>query len=298
MCCCIAATLISGGGYAEDDVPQVECSAPWLADDSGRNNVERRSLYEQFQRDVRVANTQLPRMHSCIIPLKKLPNIKPYVLVDVRKAEDFAAYAMPGAINIDVNAISTRRFLKNQALVLMDYGYRYDELTYMCDDLRFDGFESVYIVKDGIAAWLRQTYDTDQQLPLGGAGLPVISAKAFIVAPGKNRWVIMDFSGSESHQQENLVQVDASLDDSKIQKRVASEIASFTKANKTQPNILLVDKNAELVKRWESLVPKSVYMHAYILRGGIHAYEAYVDKYVAMLKQKQRMSERRSPGCG
>ncbi len=284
--------------FASSDGNEVGCVAPWLGSGNGVEVIERRSFYQQFEREVRVAETQLSRLHECIMPFEKIAGIQPRVLVDVRRTQDFSSYSIPSSINMDANAISTREFLKKQALVLIDYSYRFDALTYLCENLKFDGFQSVYIVKGGISAWLGdQNKGNNQRLPQR-LGLTSISAKDFLVAPRKNRWIIVDLTVMDVPESKYVIKLNTDESDQVIEGIVSAKVKSFIKEGGDQPNLLLVDMAGENDDRWRAVIPSGLQPYAYVLQGGMQAYESYVDSHVAMLKQKQRMSQRNTSGCG
>jgi rhodanese-related sulfurtransferase len=105
------------------------------------------------------------------------PSDPPLTFVDIRPAQDFARVHIPGSLNIPLFAVKAKPFLRGRRVVLVDQGHGRTELEQECAVLRGRGFESVAILRGGLAAWVRQ----------GGAltGSPAAVGRLALIAPGE-----------------------------------------------------------------------------------------------------------------
>jgi rhodanese-related sulfurtransferase len=76
------------------------------------------------------------------------------VLVDVRSLEAFERVRIPGSLNIPLQFIRTKPFLKPAPVVLVNQGFGLQALAGECRRLRSAGY-SVSILSGGLCAWHR-----------------------------------------------------------------------------------------------------------------------------------------------
>ena len=82
--------------------------------------------------------------------LQQLKEKQHIVLVDVRDANDFEKFRIPGSLNIPFFALKTKTFLKKKSLVMINEGFSYSRLEQGCLRLRNAGFASVSILDGGL----------------------------------------------------------------------------------------------------------------------------------------------------
>jgi rhodanese-related sulfurtransferase len=74
-----------------------------------------------------------------------------YRLLDLRTAEDYAAYHIPTAENVPLTGLADYPLLRNEKLVLYSEGGIHSAQAWML--LRAQGYEAVYMVLGGLDAW-------------------------------------------------------------------------------------------------------------------------------------------------
>lgn len=74
-----------------------------------------------------------------------------YRLLDLRTAEEFAAYHIPTAENVPLTGLADHPLLRNEKIVLYSEGGIHSAQAWML--LRAQGYEAVYMVLGGLDAW-------------------------------------------------------------------------------------------------------------------------------------------------
>jgi rhodanese-related sulfurtransferase len=74
-----------------------------------------------------------------------------YRLLDLRTAEEYAAYHIPTAENVPLTALADYPLLRNEKIVLYSEGGIHSAQAWML--LRAQGYEAVYMVLGGLDAW-------------------------------------------------------------------------------------------------------------------------------------------------
>lgn len=98
----------------------------------------------------------LEHRESCLVPVKTVLRQQEQgkaVLVDVRDAESFSRYRIPGSLNIPLHAVKTKAFLRSESIVLVDQGHVSAALEAGCSELKRAGFSSVAVLRGGLRAW-------------------------------------------------------------------------------------------------------------------------------------------------
>lgn len=79
-------------------------------------------------------------------------------LIDIRNQHTFASGHIEGAINIPAEALKIRSFPQNRMLVLADDSLGLRSARETADALTAKGYEKVYLLEGGIAAWKLEGY--------------------------------------------------------------------------------------------------------------------------------------------
>jgi len=76
-----------------------------------------------------------------------------HTLVDVRPASLFAAYHIPGSINVEPFALKTNPFFRRKEVVLVAETLSLCRLLQIRENLKTHGFAQVRILRGGVTAW-------------------------------------------------------------------------------------------------------------------------------------------------
>jgi len=74
-----------------------------------------------------------------------------YRLIDLRSAQEYAAYHIPSAENVPLTGLADHALLRNEKIVLYSEGGIHSAQAWML--LRARGYEAVYMVLGGLDAW-------------------------------------------------------------------------------------------------------------------------------------------------
>jgi rhodanese-related sulfurtransferase len=87
-----------------------------------------------------------------ILPKIVMGNKHQYVLIDIRNSSEYKSVHILGSINLPINSIVKKKYLKSKNLILINRGYSSDTLVKRCAKLKKQGFR-VSILKGGINFW-------------------------------------------------------------------------------------------------------------------------------------------------
>lgn len=95
---------------------------------------------------------------NCLISSGTLKGIKEtnnLLFVDVRSNQIFNEKHISGSINIPLQLMSTKAFLKNKNIVLVGSGWNEQSLIDQCRKLKSSGFKTVRVLAGGIITWFK-----------------------------------------------------------------------------------------------------------------------------------------------
>lgn len=72
--------------------------------------------------------------------------------VDVRNAEEFGTYSIPGSMNMPLHAIESKSYLKTAPIIIVSKGFEKQIYTSACEKLSSKGFNSK-VMDGGLKAW-------------------------------------------------------------------------------------------------------------------------------------------------
>jgi rhodanese-related sulfurtransferase len=128
--------------------------------------------------------------------LQRLAMGVPLVLVDVRSQEAFDRVRIPGSLNLPLEFIRTKSFLKTTPVVLVNEGFRLQPLAGECERLKSAGFP-VSILSGGLCAWHRADGPLEGDLAVAAAFSRVTPQAAYLEKNAASRLVV-DVSGVRS----------------------------------------------------------------------------------------------------
>ncbi len=202
--------------------------------------------------------------------------------IDVRRADQFEAYRIPGALNIPAYAIKTKSFLRSRRLVLVDAGHGDASLLRTCKQLRAAGFSGVSILHGGLTAWL-QHGGPIQGGQYAHAELRAISPARFHKEKWHD-WVIVNFGpspvGKLSERFDDVPVIAGEGDSRRLKRKLRTVLAG--KDKRYPPAVLLVSDNGQHYQKYEKAVRQAGAKNIVQLEGGLQAYETFVAQQRAM----------------
>lgn len=225
---------------------------------------------------------------------QKIRTHQELILVDVRRRADFEKVRIPGSLNIPLFALKTKAFLKAQPLVLINEGYHYSPLERACTWLRKSGFK-VWILSGGLSYW-RKTGGPLEGDVFAQKALNRIPPRVFFVERGHDNWVVIDVSAARPARAHTLIPHVIPLpygdDKEKFVETLKAAVPKSTH-NRFLP-LLLCNEKGEHYDHIETVVQKAGFKHIFFLKGGLEAYEKFLEHRELM--RSARLDRRKASG--
>jgi rhodanese-related sulfurtransferase len=116
------------------------------------------------------------------------------VVIDTRVSTQYVNSHMDGAINLPLDAIKTKAFLRNKEIILVGSGKSEEELYTACAELKANGFRKAAVLRGGMPFWLGSGHPSEAQMEVDIPSVELTAAELW----------------SENRFQANLVIVGAS----------------------------------------------------------------------------------------
>lgn len=221
-------------------------------------------------------------------------------LVDVRKGSEFEKFRVPGSIHIPLFAVKTKPFLKPRPLVLINEGYSYHQLEQECARLRGSGCKA-WILNGGLYYWRQKG------MPLMGdalamKGLNRMPPQDLFKERDYENWLMIDISPSIRSRSRSLIPRLISVPYRKNEREFIAALNRMIgqhKAHYRLISVLICSEKGEQYHKVEKILQKTTFGNAFFLRGGIEAYEKFL-QLQAMIKNAAHSSNnalRRCTSC-
>ncbi|VVS94224.1 rhodanese-like domain [Desulfoluna spongiiphila] len=217
-------------------------------------------------------------VHKC---RKLLKESKQAILVDVREKKQFESYRIPGSIHVPLHFIKARSFLKGKPVVLVNEGYRSDELEALAGELNAEGFQ-LQILSGGLNAWNRSggklagnLYEAKQ--------LNLISPQECFLKQTATNHLVVDASPDPMPESLPLIpgMVQVAFSDAK---GGASELvkAILTRNSVAPFAVLITTKDGHGYEKLEKTLLSEGITNMFFLDGGLDRYRQFTDEVAVM----------------
>ena len=238
------------------------------------------------------------RDRSCLVSAGKVvPPASPYTLVDVRPADAYERYRIPGSINVPLHAVKAKPFLRAAQVVLINEGRSSAGLESTCAELREAGFTRVAILAGGLNAW-RDTGGRLEGDYFAQKSLNRMSAEELFVERHYDDWLIVDISPKpRADTRKALPQVVAfgrPLDEARFTAALKAAVSSKRKAV-GEAKVLIAGENGTDYDRAERLIRRAGIANVFYLEGGFAAYRDFQAHQIAMWRKADQPPK--GPAC-
>jgi rhodanese-related sulfurtransferase len=231
-----------------------------------------------------VARRHLSDAPVCYLTAVQLADLPGVMLVDVRRAQDFARYHIPGSINIPAFALKTKPFLKERTLVLVDDGRRPRRLEATCRDLRRRGFRQVRVLHGGLRAW-RHALGPLTGDELARAELGRLMPADLVLEQDQARWRALNLAGGDASPLSEVFDISDPLDEEHrgsfadaLREAVETELRRFGSSR----DVLLVAADDERDAEFARQVAGRDWPQVYYLAGGLAGYRDHLARQQAI----------------
>jgi rhodanese-related sulfurtransferase len=218
--------------------------------------------------------------HSFLVSAKsvlhKIKRKQKIILVDIRNPGEFERISIPGSINIALHFIKTKAFLKLEPLVLINEGYQDSQMEKECKHLRNKGFNAA-ILTGGILSWHRKGGRLKGDL-FALNGYNKISPRIFFQEKDYVNQMVLDVSKEHTQISKQLIPYathmpffnNPNLGDIRAVAVNKGDIKYF----------LIFNENGKHYEKIEEILQKEGLENTFYLKGGLNAYERYLQHRV------------------
>ena len=229
------------------------------------------------------------RDRSCYVTVGSvLPQGKIYnTFVDVRRDEAYARYRIPGSLNIPLNAVKSKTFLKTTPFVLVNEGRSTAALETACVELKRAGFTHVAILQGGLNAW-RARGGALAGDPFVQAELNRMSPEELFVESRYNDWLVLDVSGAPKADVRKQLPQAVSLGKATNNAGFISSVKAAVNNKKRSvpnPNVLFINEAGADYDKLGRLVLGTGITNVFYLQGGLAGYRDFEARQIAMWNQ-------------
>jgi rhodanese-related sulfurtransferase len=238
--------------------------------------------------------------HSLLISaesvLSKIKHKQKIVIVDVRNPTEFETVRIPGSISIPLYFIKSKAFLKLKPLILVDTGYPYSQMGKECKSLRNKGFNAA-ILTGGIPSWHRKGGLLQGDL-LALNDYNKISPRIFFQEKDYASQMVLDVSKEHTQISKQLIPYathipfsnNLNLDDLRADAVNKGDIKYF----------LIFNENGDHYEKIEKIMQKKGLENTFYLKGGLNAYERYLQHRVLSRQPRDNRMQRidKCRNCG
>jgi len=226
--------------------------------------------------------------------LQKLREKQGLFLVDVRNAEEFEKFRIPGSINIPLFAVKTKTFLKSRPLVLMNEGHRYKQLTDECSILSKMGF-AVSILNGGLNQWKRKGGPLEGDV-FAQRELNRISSQEFFAGKGDENWIVVDVTqsgnrGTDPRADQNFQRIHIPFANNprefipKLESAIKNR--SGNKPGAPAPpgdfvTVVICDESGKIYEDIEKHLQAAAIQNVLYLEGGLKGYQTFEKQQASM----------------
>jgi rhodanese-related sulfurtransferase len=232
--------------------------------------------------------------------LRRLEKGDPLVLVDVRRPEAFGRVRIPGSLNIPLQFIRTKPFLKTTPVVLVHQGFGLQALTGECRRLQPAGYR-VSILSGGLCAWHRAGGPLEGDLGSAAEFSRVTPQDAYLEKDTDFRLVV-DVSGVRSQTSReafpHAVHIPREENSALVLKRLQAALDQRPDARFSAP--LILSESGLEYDRVEQVLGQAGFESVFFLAGGITAYRRYLADLARLWPPRESRVRTLSPctACG
>ena len=223
----------------------------------------------------------------------KLEQKQKITLIDVRSSENYMRLHIPGSLNISLNAVKIKVFLKSFPIVLINEGFHYSSLQNECRQLTDLGFKA-FILDGGLTAWKYKGGKLVGDM-FALEDMQEVSSQCFFREKDYENTLVIDISPVQTKISRQLIpysrHIPVSTDASKWFRKLNRIITD----HKYQPFISLVvfDETGAGYSRTHKILAGAG-VRAFYLQSGAAGYEQYLeDLMLSWLPQDSRIKTNR-----
>lgn len=221
--------------------------------------------------------------------LGEIQNGKHLILIDVRGKKDFAQFRINQSINIPLYALKTKKFLKNEKIILVNKGFDSRLLVEECEKLRQAGFGNVLVLDGGLKGWrdaggrLEGDFFEIQKLDN-------ITPRQIASRSNVGCWLAVDIATEKSIDNKSYPETFIHIPFTDNEKAFIDQIRDLvtTYRDMHQPNIVMMNASGDGYDQVKKLLRENEIRKVFFLKGGVKGLHEFMKDHTAMLESKEK----------
>ena len=240
------------------------------------------------------------RVASCLLPVKQaMQRVAKgdLLLIDVRNADAFEQYRIPGSLNAPLPFVKTKAFLKTRAFALVNEGRQTAELEAACQALRGEGFANATVLQGGLGAWRKAKGELEGDV-LAQRDLNRMRSIEFAEEGNYADWLVVSVAGTSMKEVQALLPravVMKRSDDAALANSLKAVVVKRARKG-VDLKVLIVDDDGSRYDRIEKVVSGALSQNVYFLEGGLAAYRKFWSEQATIWAAAAKPP--RKPMCG
>lgn len=236
--------------------------------------------------------------------LKKSKQLNNTLFIDVRNKQFFSEKHIPGSLNIPLQLISTKAFLKNKKVVLVGSGWNESSLIQKSMQLKTKGFISIKVLTGGIISWFKMIKGVRFEFNNNKSSLtPFIklTSKEFFNVDFEKKFVPVVILNTNVTAKAKK-QINETLPHARImsQKQTSKQLLSNIKRiGKGNNPIVIFSNTTPVIDTVINDYLRKPLRKIYFFEGGFDTYKKVnnLNKMTALSNQKKRLSTKKPVSC-
>ena len=227
--------------------------------------------------------------------LKKSKPLNNTLFIDVRNKQIFSKKHIPGSINIPLQLISTKAFLKNKNVILIGNGWNESSLIQKSMQLKTKGFKSVKVLTGGIISWFKKNNDLSKRTLIS------LTSKEFFNVDIEKKFIPVVILNENVSTKLNK-QIAEILPHARIMSRKQTNkqlLSNIKRIGKGNNPIVIFSNTAPVIDKTINDYLRKPLRKIYFFEGGFDAYikVSNLNKMTALSNHKKRLSTKKPVSC-
>ena len=239
------------------------------------------------------ADTIKETSEGCLVTvdtLNKAEHANNTLFIDIRNKKTFNAKHISGSINIPLELIATKSFLKNKNVILVGSGWNESSLLDTCSQLKRKGYKSVRVLTGGIISWFIKQKNVPKRTLIS------LTSKEFFDVSFEKKFVPFVVSNIKKNQIDAVLPLAKTASLKATKKQLLSGFNRLGSGN--NPIVIFSDAMSNMDGAIDAYMRKPL-RKMYYFEGGFDVYQKVtnLNKMTALSNKSKRLSTKKPVSC-